>query len=168
MLRGKLYGAGLTICLVAFGVVVVGQQPQSSTQTPTAGVQQPRQARAGQNGMRRPVVPLLFRVLRRLNLTDAQRQQVRSIVKTSLQSNQPQRQELRRLAQQWRRGTLTPEGLARANDLRKQLGENRRATRAQLIVLLTPEQKTNLQRFEDVLKARRANQKARRAGQTPG
>ena len=99
----------------------------------------------------------MFRILRQLNLTDAQKQQVRSIMQTNLQSTKPQRQELRQLTQQWRQSTLSAEGLARANELRKQLREGRKAVRVQLVGILTPEQKTKLENLEEMLKARRAN-----------
>jgi Spy/CpxP family protein refolding chaperone len=96
----------------------------------------------------------MFRILRQLNLTDQQKQQARSIIQTNLQSTKAQRQELRQLTQQWRQNTLSAEGLARANELRKQLREGQKAVRDQLTGILTPEQKAKL---EEMIKTRRAN-----------
>jgi len=96
----------------------------------------------------------MLRVLRQLNLTDQQKQQVRSITQTNLQSTKAQRQELRPLTRQWRQGTLTAEGLARASELRKQLREGQNAVRGQLTGILTPEQKAKL---EEMIKTHRAN-----------
>jgi Spy/CpxP family protein refolding chaperone len=96
----------------------------------------------------------VLRVLRQLNLTDAQKQQMRTIFRTSFQTTKAQRQELRPLTRQWREGTLTAEGLGRANELHKQLNEARKSTRTQLAALLTPDQKTKL---EEIIKTRKAH-----------
>lgn len=163
-LRRKLSVAGLAFGLVAFGGVALGQQPQPPVQNPAAGAQQPREDGTARRGMRRRAGLPILRVLRQLNLTDAQKQQVRSIMQTNLQSTMAQRQELRQLTRQWRQSTLSPDGLARANELRKQLSEGRNALRVQLAGILTPEQKTKL---EELIKARRANHGFRRQGPKP-
>jgi len=96
----------------------------------------------------------MVRAMRQLNLTVEQKQQVRSIIQANLQRTRAQRQELRQLTRQWRQGTLTAEGLARASELRKQLREGQKAVRGQLTGILTPEQKAKL---EEMIKTRRAN-----------
>jgi Spy/CpxP family protein refolding chaperone len=96
----------------------------------------------------------MLRVLNQLNLTADQKQQARTIIQTNLQSTKTQRQEMRQLTQQWRQGTLAPEGLARAKELRRQLAESRRGVRTQLAGILTPEQKAKL---EEMIKTRQAN-----------
>lgn len=151
-LRTKLSVAGLAVSLS--GGVALAQQTQPSVQNPAAGVQQTRRAGMARRVMKRRARQPMFRVLRQLNLTDQQKQQVRSIVKTNLQSTKEQRQELRQLTRQWRQSTLSPDGLARANELRKQLMEGRKAVRDQLTGILTPEQKAKL---EEMIKTRRAN-----------
>lgn len=153
-LRTKLSVAGLAVSLSAFGGVVLAQQAQPAVQTPATGVQQTRRAGMARRGMQRRARQPMFRVLRQLNLTDQQKQQARSIIQTNLQSNKTQRQEMRQLTQQWRQGTLTPEGQARAKELRGQLAETRKGVRTQLAGILTPEQKTKL---EEIIKTRRAN-----------
>ncbi len=151
-LRTKLSVAGLAISLLTG--VVVAQQTQPSVQNRAARAQQTRRAGMARRAMRRRATQPVFRVLRQLNLTDQQKQQVRSLVQTNQESTKAQRQEMRQLTQQWRQGTLTPEGLARTNELRKQLFENRKAMRTQLTGILTPEQKAKL---EEMIKTRRAN-----------
>lgn len=143
---------GLLLGLATFGTVTFGQQSQPSVQNPGAGIQARRAAM--RRAMRRRAMAGMFRVLNQLNLTVEQKQQARSIIQTNLQGTETQRQEMRQLTQQWRQGTLTPEGLARANELHKQLAETRRAERAQLAAILTPEQKAKL---EEIIKGRRAN-----------
>jgi Spy/CpxP family protein refolding chaperone len=152
-LRLKLSVAGLAVSLS--GGVALAQQTQPSVQNPAAGVQQARRAGMARRIMQRRAGQPILRVLRQLNLTDQQKQQVRSIIQTNLQSTKAQRQELRQLTRQWRQSTLSSDGLARANELRKQLREGREAMRGQLTGILTPEQKAKL---EEMIKTRRANQ----------
>jgi Spy/CpxP family protein refolding chaperone len=153
-LRTKLSVAGLAVILSAFGGVAVAQQTQPSVQTPATGVQQTGRAGMARRGMQRRARLPMFRVLNQLNLTADQKQQARSIIQTNLQSTKTQRQEMRQLTQQWRQGTLTPEGLAQAKELRGQLAETRKGVRTQLAGILTPDQKAKL---EEIIKTRRAN-----------
>lgn len=151
-LRTKLLVGGLAVGLS--GGVSLAQQTQPSVQTPATGVQQLRRAGMARRVMQRRARQPMFRILRQLNLTDQQKQQARSIIQTNLQSTKAQRQELRQLTQQWRQSTLSPDGLARATELRKQLREGRKAVRDQLTGIFTPEQKAKL---EEMIKTRRAN-----------
>jgi len=153
-LRTKLSVAGLAISLSAFGGVALAQQTQTTAQNPAAGVQKTRRAAMARRGTDRRARQPMFRILRQLGLTDQQKQQARSIIQTNLQSTKTQRQEMRQLTQQWRQGTLAPEGLARAKELRGQLAESRKGVRTQLTGILTPEQKAKL---EEMIKTRRAN-----------
>ena len=147
--------AGLIFGL-AFGAVAFAQQPTPQTQNATPGVQ--RRQGFGQMGrrraMRRRAMLGGFRALRQLNLTDAQKQQARTIIQTNFAGTKATRQELAQLRRQWREGTLTPEGLARAKELRKQLRDSRQGVRNQLAGILTPEQKAKL---EEMIKTRKAN-----------
>jgi Spy/CpxP family protein refolding chaperone len=149
--------AGLIFGL-AFGAVAFAQQTSPQTQNPTPGVQQ-RQG-LGQMGrrraMRRRGMMGGFRALRQLNLTDAQKQQVRTIMQSNLANTNTKaaREELAKLRGQRREGTLTPEGMARAKELRKQFQESRQGVRSQLTGILTPEQKAKL---EEMIKTRKAN-----------
>ena len=151
-LRSKLTVAGLMLGLATFGAAAFAQQPQ--TNNPVTGVQQPRRSGPARRAMRRRARLGMFRALRQLNLTDDQKQQARSIIQGHLQSTKAELEELRQLTQQWRQGTLTPEGLARAKELRTQLAQTRKAVRAQLAGILTAEQKAKL---EEMIKTRRAN-----------
>lgn len=157
----KFLLAGLAISLFA-GVVTLAQQTQTSVQNPAA--QQTRRPRMARRATQRRERQPMLRLLRQLNLTDQQKQQARSIVQGNLSSNQAQRQELRQLKQQWRQGTLSQEGLARSNELRKQLRERRKATRDQLASILTPEQRT---RLEEIIRTRRANHETSGQSQRP-
>ena len=150
LVRTKLTIAGLLLSLTPFGVVALGQQTQ--TTDPPTNVQRSRAGQAGPAARRR--LPPIMRALRQLNLTDAQKQQARAIVQSGMEGTKTQRQEMHQLTRQWRQGTLAPEGLARAKEVRKLLQDANKGMRTQLVAILTPEQKTKL---EEMIKARRAN-----------
>src|SRR5713226_3128269 len=144
---------------LAIGAVAFAQQTSPQTQSGTPGVQRPEGF--GQIGkrraMRRGGMMGGFRALRELNLTDAQKQQARTIIQSSFANpnTKAAREELAKLRSQRRAGgTLTPEQIARAKELRKQFRESRQGVRNQLAAILTPEQKAKL---EEMIKTRRAN-----------
>lgn len=146
--------AGLILSF-AFGAVAFAQQTSPQTQNPTAGVQ--RRRGSGQMNRRGAIRRRgVVGGLRQLNLTDAQKQQARTIIQGNRTNpnTKAAREELAKLRSQRRDGTLTPEGMARAKELRKQFQESRQGVRNQLNGILTPEQKTKL---EEMIKARRAN-----------
>ena len=146
----------ISILLLSLGVcsataLAQQQQQPNNPALSTPGAQGGLSAR---RGMRRRARRERLRALEQINLSDAQRQQLRTIMQTQAQTNKPQRDELRQLMQQWRAGTITPEGQARAKALRGQLLESRMGVHSQIMGVLTPEQKTKLQELRE---ARRAN-----------
>jgi Spy/CpxP family protein refolding chaperone len=144
--RIKLIMASCAICLTWFAGAAMGQQPQPNPQ------------------MRHGRMPGLFGAFRQLNLTDQQRQQVRSIMQTQFQSTQSQRQELGQLMQKRSAGTLTADDEARLKALRMQLRQAEQGVHAQLLAVLTPEQKTQLQ---EIIKTRRENRGKLGPGKQP-
>lgn len=150
-LRTKLSVSALILSLGACSATVLAQQPQPAN---PATAQQPERAGLPRRGLRRRARMGRQRALAQINLTDAQKQQVRTIIQTQAQSTETQRAELRQLMQQRRTGTLTPEGQARANELRQQLRESRKGVHSQMQNVLTAEQKARLQEMREL---RRAN-----------
>ena len=148
-LRKKVTVSALILSLGACGATAMAQQSQSTA--PAASTQQPE---PGARGARRRGRIGRQRALAEMNLTDAQKQQVRTIIQTQAQNTKPQREELRQLMQQWRTGTLTPEGQARAKELRGHLMESGRGVHLQMQNVLTAEQKAKLQEMREL---RRAN-----------
>ncbi len=103
--------------------------------------------------------------LRAVNLTDAQKEQM----KTIRQANRPDqaaREEVRTLRKAKRDGTITEDQQARLTALRTESREKRVSVREQLLAILTPEQKTQIeqkrqemkQRFEERRNMRRQKQ----------
>ena len=92
--------------------------------------------------------------LRGVDLTDAQKQQIRTI----MQSNKPDpavRQELRTLVRAVHDGTSTGDQQARIKDLRQQMEAKRKAVHEQLLSVLTADQKAQLQKRKAEMKQRR-------------
>jgi Spy/CpxP family protein refolding chaperone len=95
-------------------------------------------------------------VLRRLNLSDAQHNQLREIEARYGQSFKTQRQEIRQIIELREQGaTLTPEQRQRVRQLRGELRDSTEKMRAELSAILTPEQRDQLKRMREEGEARR-------------
>ena len=103
------------------------------------------------------------RAMRGLNLTDAQRQQMRDIEQRYAQNFRPGREELRKLMEARRSGTpLTAEQQARAKQLREEMRANAERMRAEIQNILTPEQRQQMQQRRDEMNQRGKQFKQRR------
>lgn len=101
------------------------------------------------------------RMLRDLNLTDAQRTQLRELHERQRAQFAPQMEEMRQLMQQKRAGTLDTNGTARLEQMRAtfkaQHEANRTANRNALLAILTPEQRAQVEQREKERKERGLN-----------
>lgn len=114
----------------------------------------------GRGGMER-------RELRRLNLTDAQRQQMREIESRYAQSFRTQREEMRKLHElRQSGGTLMPEQQESARRMREELRANADKMRGEIQNLLTPEQREQMRKQREEMKQRREEFKSRRTERT--
>jgi Spy/CpxP family protein refolding chaperone len=96
------------------------------------------------------------RVFSRLNLSDAQSNQLREIEARYGQGFKTRRQEVRQLVELRRQGaTLTPEQRARVRQLRGELRDTSEKMHAELLAVLTPEQRDQLKRMRAEGEARR-------------
>ena len=142
--------------LTAFGTVALAQQPStqnSGPETQTPGRMGRGEGRAFRRG-HRPGGGFGPRVMRELNLTDDQKQQVRSIIEQAFTGNKAAREELEQLGEKGRQGTLTAEDQARARTLHEQVRASMKETETKIAAILTPEQKA---KAEAVMKERRAS-----------
>jgi Spy/CpxP family protein refolding chaperone len=160
-LSSKLTRAGLTFGLLAsFSVPVFAQQPQSSA--PDSEMQQGergprhRRKRGGDMGF--------TRILRELELTEAQKQQARIIIDNHVATIKPQREELFRLREQREQGADRADLQQRAKALREQIHESTKNMRTQLLSILTPDQRARFDQMETEFKARRAERRQRHRG----
>lgn len=100
--------------------------------------------------------------LRGINLTDEQKTQLRTILETNGAANKASHEEFRTLAQAKRAGTLTDEQKARLQTLRDQMKQNSEAVRAQVLAILTPEQRTQLEQQKQEMEKRRQERRQMR------
>jgi Spy/CpxP family protein refolding chaperone len=110
----------------------------------------------------------MLRGLGRLNLTDAQKEQVRTISQNFRTSTQTQREELRSLAMKRRDGIITADEQARARELKTQLKASGEQMRNSVLAILTAEQKTQLEQMKQEMKTRKMERRQNRQnGQLP-
>ena len=155
--RTKLTSAALVLgLLTVFGAIVQAQQ--TGTQNPGEGPG--RKGGEGRGFRRGPGRDGGFRpgLLRELNLTDDQKQQIRTIIQQSFAGSKAAREELRQLGEKRRQGTLTTEEEARARTLHEQMRASMKETETKIASVLTAEQKAKL---EELRKERKANHDGR-------
>jgi protein CpxP len=106
-----------------------------------------------------------MRGLRELNLTDAQREQIRTIMESkraNREDNQAQREELRQIVEAKRNGTITADQKERLKAFRAERREAARQLHEQILAILTPEQKTQLEQMKQERQKRREEFRQRR------
>ncbi|MCA1592190.1 MAG: Spy/CpxP family protein refolding chaperone, partial [Acidobacteria bacterium] len=151
-----LTGTGMILGLAAsLGVAAFAQQPQQ-TGAPAIEQRQERMGRMGRMGKHHGEMDKErghMKMFRELNLTDAQKQQLRAVHEKAQQSTQAQREELRQLLRQKRQGgQLTAEQETRARQLRAELRDAHQRIESEVIAILTPEQRKQLEQKRDEFK----------------
>jgi Spy/CpxP family protein refolding chaperone len=162
---------GLSGIILAGGMLVLAQQPQ--TQTPSATPdgtsgrdkierrERSRERMGRQEGLggyhrkgRRGAGGGMGHLLRELNLSDEQRQQSRAIRQRRLESTKAQREELFKLREKRIAGTFAAEDKARARALHQEIRATMEAGRAEMAGILTAEQKARLEELKKERKAK--------------
>lgn len=96
------------------------------------------------------------RALGRLNLSDAQRGQIREIEARYAETLKAERLEIRQLIELREQGSkLTPEQRERMRQLRGELRDSAEKMHAELVAVLTPEQRDQLKRMREEGEERR-------------
>ncbi|MGI8786652.1 MAG: Spy/CpxP family protein refolding chaperone [Pyrinomonadaceae bacterium] len=113
---------------------------------------------------------MMMRSLERLNLSGAQKEQTRGIFENLKNSTAPQREELGGLMMKKRDGVITADEEARAKELKKQMRVSGEQMHSQILAVLTPEQKTQLDQMQQEMKQkmmeRRQNRQNNQQNQT--
>ena len=154
-------GSSVLALVFTFAGVALAQQPETAPQENRS--QQERPMRKGERhgmGKRGGV----FRLLRQLNLTDAQQQQVRAIHERFEASTKSQREELRSL---YESSQATPSAGtdSRAQALRAEIGQAMKGMHQEVLNILTEEQRSQLEQMMKERKARHMEGRARGADQ---
>jgi Spy/CpxP family protein refolding chaperone len=156
----------LTLTLMALGLTLAFSASVFAQQPGDLDSQEQRQGREGKRrGGRRGGPGFAMRGLRELNLSDAQRQQVRAILDRFAANIQPQREQLMQLREQKRAGNASAG--ERAKELRAQIHEYEKAMRVEIMGILTQEQRTKMEAMEQERKARRDQMRQRRQSDQP-
>jgi periplasmic protein CpxP/Spy len=168
-LRTKLFSASLTLALFAtLSAAGLAQQPQNQdqSQSPDAKESQRPFGRGEGRGFGRGHRHGGFgpQLIQELNLTENQKQQIRSIIEQSMESTKAQRQELRQFGGERLEGTLAAEDQARAKTLHEQMRASMKETHAKIVTILTAEQKTRLEELRQERKANHERFGKRRGG----
>jgi Spy/CpxP family protein refolding chaperone len=166
-MRDRLIKFSIVACLCALAAPATFAQaaPQNPPPAPPPlGRRMGRRMGGGGLGGR-PLMRRRFErgAMRRLNLSDAQREQMRAVEQRYAQTLRADREELRKLVEIRRSGTaLTPEQQARAKQLREQMRANAEKMRAEIQNVLTPEQRQQLQQWRDDMRQRREQRRQQR------
>jgi Spy/CpxP family protein refolding chaperone len=155
--------AGLTLGLAfAFCGAISAQEPGSARQDDGQQRQERWERRGKHRGEGRRGG--IMRLMTRLNLTDAQQLQLRAIQERYEVSLRPQREEMRRLHES-NQGELSPDAEARAQALRAEMRQAMTGLREEMLGVLTPEQRTELEQLLKERKAMRQERRGRRMSQ---
>jgi len=98
---------------------------------------------------------MMLRSLGQLNLSDAQKEQIRGISETFKTSTETQREELRNLGMKKRDGIITADEQARFKEIKTQMKASGEQMRNSVLAVLTAEQKTQLEQMKEEMKERR-------------
>lgn len=173
--KRKLISAAATgFAAIAFTTFVSAQDTNTSKEDNSVQKQEMRERRGGRRGFggkgmrggKHGGDKMMLRGLGRLNLTDAQKQQVRTISENFKTSTQTQREELRALGMKKRDGIITSDEQARAKELRTQLKTAGEQLHNSVQAILTAEQKAQLEQLKQEMKTRKLERRQNRQKQT--
>jgi len=144
----------LALAFFVFAAIASAQDSSATTQPNTTQKQERQWGKhrdgKGDRGMHRMGGMMGFRDL---NLTDAQKAQI----KTIHEANRPDPgtlQEMKTLRDAKRNGTITPEQTEQFKTLRKQQREKMESVNQQVLAILTPEQRQQLDQKREEMKKR--------------
>jgi len=171
--RKILTGITSGFAVVALSSFVMAQDNRTTTPQDNTQKTERREGKRGfgkRDGMRRGGGRGFgMQGLRQLNLTDAQKEQIRTIMESKrgkVESNQAQREELRQIFEAKRNGTITAEQETRLKAFHDQRKAEMRQTHEQILAILTPEQKAQLEQFKQERKQRRQEFRQKRQNKT--
>lgn len=157
----------LVFAIVAFTTFVSAQdtttQPQDSTTK-----QEKREHKFGKEGKRgnkRGGDKMMMHGLRQLNLTDAQKEQLKGIMESNHKANQGTHEEMRGLMMKKHDGIITAEEQTRFDELKTQMKASAEQTHSAILAILTPEQRTQLEQMKEQMKQNREEHQKMRQNQ---
>jgi Spy/CpxP family protein refolding chaperone len=101
----------------------------------------------------------MLHALHQLDLSDAQKEQVRTIMESKRAGFEQNREQLRELGRAKHEGTITAEQQAKFDELRAQMKQNAKAVHEQVLGVLTADQKTRLEQLKAEMDKRREDRR---------
>ncbi len=165
-------GIALTFAVVAFTTFAAAQDTTTTQTNQTDSTQrQERNERRGfgkrggmgkmRDGDHKGGDRMMMRSLGKLNLTDAQKAQTKTIFDNFQTSTQPQRDEMGGLMMKKRDGVITADEESRFKELKAQMRTSSEQMHNSILAILTAEQKTQLdqmkQEMQQKMQERRQN-----------
>ncbi|QQS40771.1 MAG: Spy/CpxP family protein refolding chaperone [Acidobacteriota bacterium] len=148
-------GAAAVFALAVFSTAVLAQDTAPKTGADRVEKKERVERRARTEGMRamrgfhgRHGGGGMIRGLHRLDLTDAQKSQIETLVQTHKTTNKPVMEEMHSLMTKRREGTFTDADKARVEELRSGMKASGDQLRATILGLLTPEQTQKLEQMK--------------------
>ena len=139
--------------IVAFTTFVTAQD--TATQPQDSATKQEKRARKfgkeGKHGNKRGG-DMMFHALQQLNLTDAQKEQLKGIMESNRTANQGTHEEMRGLMMKKRDDIITAEEQTRFDELKNQMKASAKQTHDSILAILTPEQRTQLEQQKEQMK----------------
>jgi Spy/CpxP family protein refolding chaperone len=155
----------LALACLTFNVFVSAQEKTTTPSTDSAQSQEKRERRGperrgeggpGMGGHHGPRGPeKMLRALSRLDLSEAQKEQVHTILESKRAGFEQTREQLREFGRAKHEGTITAEQQAKFDELRAQMKQNAEAVHEQILGLLTAEQRAKLEQFKAEMDKRR-------------
>lgn len=166
---------GLALAVGTFSTFAAAQNSSTNNQTDATKKEGKFERRAdgegfrggkGMRGGKHGGDRMMMGALRRLNLTDAQKAQIKTIFETN-KLNQAQFGEMRGLMQKKRDGSITEQEQARLVEIRNQAKANAEQTRNSVLAVLTDEQRTQLEQLKQEKQQRHGEfRRMKKDGQT--
>lgn len=164
--------AALTVAVGAFSVAASAQNSSATSQDDQQKVEKRERGfgnrggfgkgmHGGKHGKRG-----MMRGLRGIELTDTQKEQMRAIREAN-RPDEATRTEIRTLAEAKRNGTLSAEQQERLQFLKQQGREKAQAVHQQMLAILTPEQREQLEQKKQEMKQKREERRQLRQQNAP-
>ncbi len=179
--RKLISAATSALAVVAFSTFVSAQDTNTSKEDNSMQKQEMRGRRGGKRirgdkggfgkemrgGKHGGSDKMLMRSIGKLNLSDAQKQQIRGLSENFKTSTQTQREELRTLGMKKRDGIITADEQTRFKTIRTQLKTSGEQMHSSIMAILTTEQRAQLDQMKEMKTRKSERRQNRQNGQSP-
>ena len=109
---------------------------------------------------------MMMHALEKLDLTDAQKAQVKTAFENHRTRNQPQMEEMRGLGMKKRDGVISADEETRFKELRTQMRKSNEQLHSSISAILTAEQRARLEQMKEEMRQKKMDRREERQNQT--